>query len=232
MDPNSKVYDELAESWYHLRHYTRFRRELQALAERWRGGRLLNIGCGHGPDFLPFKDGAFGLYGLDISGEMLRFARKYADKFRFSPALVLGDAVSLPFRDSSFDFVIAVAAYHHIRGGENRRQAFRELWRVLRPGGEAFITVWNLRRGLFSREVLVPWRTRGKTLHRYVYVYSPGELRKELQGAGFRILSQRPRLSLLRPFYRNITFKVAKGGLGYPQTSLSAFKIVNPAGKG
>ncbi|MBU2009767.1 MAG: class I SAM-dependent methyltransferase [Chloroflexi bacterium] len=210
MDPNSKVYDELAESWYHLRHYTRFRRELQALAERWQGGRLLNIGCGHGPDFLPFKDRTFGLYGLDISGEMLRFARKYADKFRFTPALVLGDAVSLPFRDSSFDFVIAVAAYHHIRGGENRRQAFRELWRVLRPGGEAFITVWNLRQGLFSREVLVPWKTGGKTLYRYVYVYSPGELRKELRGAGFHILSQRPRLSLLRPFYRNITLLVAR----------------------
>lgn len=210
MEPNSKVYDELAESWYRLRHYTRFRRELEALAKRWRGGRLLNIGCGHGPDFLPFKDGAFELNGLDISGEMLRFARKYADKFRYTPALVLGDAVSLPFRDGSFDSVIAVAAYHHIRGGENRRQAFRELWRVLRPGGEAFITVWNLRRGLFSREVLVPWRTGGKTLHRYVYVYSPGELRKELQGAGFRILSQRPRLSLLRLFYRNITFLVAK----------------------
>lgn len=210
MDPNTKVYDELAESWYRLRHYTRFRRELEALAQRWQNGRLLNIGCGHGPDFLPFKDGAFGLYGLDISREMLRFARKYAAKFRFSPALVLGDAVSLPFGDSSFDSAIAVATYHHIKSSENRRQAFRELWRVLRPGGEAFVTVWNLKRGLFSREVLVPWRTGGKTVRRYVYVYSPGEMRRELQGAGFCILAQRPRLSLLRLFYRNISFLIAK----------------------
>jgi len=209
MDSNTKVYDELAESWYHLRHHTRFRRELEALAKGWQSGRLLNIGCGHGPDFLPFKD-AFELYGLDPSREMLRFARKYAGKFHFSPTLVLGDAISLPLRDGSFDFAISVATCHHIKGGENRRQAFRELWRVLRPGGEAFITVWNLRRGLFSREVLVPWRTGGKTFHRYVYVYRPGELRGELQEAGFRVLSQRPRLSLLRLFYRNTSFTIAK----------------------
>ena len=210
MEPNTKVYDELAESWYHLRHYTRFRAELESLARRWQRGRLLNVGCAHGPDFLPFKEAGFDLYGLDSSREMLRFARKYADKFRFSPALVLGDAVSLPFRDSSFDFAVAVATYHHIDGGDNRRQAFRELWRVLRPGGEAFITVWNLKRGLSSREVLVPWRTGTKTVSRYVYVYRPGELRKELQGAGFRILAQRPRLSFMRFFYRNTSFLVSK----------------------
>ncbi len=213
MTSSANVYDELAESWYSHRHYTRFRAELEALAARWRGGRLLNIGCGHGPDFLPFTGGAFDLCGLDSSREMLRYGHKYAAKFRFSAALVQGDAVRLPFRNCSFDHAIAIAVYHHIRGKEGRLQAYRELGRVLRPGGEAFITVWDLaRRPVFvgRQERSVPWRVGGKTVERYVYVYGPNELRKELTASGFRILSQQPRLSLLRPFYRNLTFLVAR----------------------
>ena len=48
-----RVYDEIAESWYGLRHWTRFRQELEEVAARWETGTLLNVGCAHGPDFLP-----------------------------------------------------------------------------------------------------------------------------------------------------------------------------------
>lgn len=211
--PSANVYEELAESWYHLRHFTRFHRQLITLGDRWRRGRLLNIGCGHGPDFLPFAEGAFDLFGIDSSREMLRYGQKYAAKFRFSAVLVLGDAVRLPFDDNTFDHAIAIAIYHHIKDENCRLQAYRELHRVLKSGGEAFITVWNLRRSSpFSKsgEVMVPWMVRGKAVYRYVYVYRPTELRRELMKSGFRVLSQQPRVSFLAPFYRNIAFLVAK----------------------
>jgi len=82
----------------------------------------------------------------------------------------IADAVSLPFSDSSFDWAISVATYHHIRYKEEREEALDELRRVLRPGGEAFITVWNRWQPKFwfsRKEVAVPWRTKGKTLYRY-----------------------------------------------------------------
>src|SRR3990172_1804990 len=77
-----EVYDKIAPARYGLHHWTRFRRELDTLASKWQNGRLLNLGCGHGADFLPFKDN-FELYGADFSAVELELAQKYALKFDF-----------------------------------------------------------------------------------------------------------------------------------------------------
>ena len=90
------VFNQIAPSWYNFRHRTIFQRELEELAGRWGKGRLLNVGCGHGPDFVPFKEG-FELYGIDYSSKMLEMAWKYAEKFKFSVELVEGDARQLPY---------------------------------------------------------------------------------------------------------------------------------------
>ncbi|MDH5696853.1 MAG: class I SAM-dependent methyltransferase, partial [Dehalococcoidia bacterium] len=77
---NKDIFDQIAPGWYSFRHWSIFRSELEALEQRWQRGKLLNIGCAHGPDFLPFRQG-FDLYGVDFSGEMLKFAGKYSKKF-------------------------------------------------------------------------------------------------------------------------------------------------------
>ncbi len=132
----------MAPGWYGFRHYSIFRPELEELSRRWQKGRLLNVGSGHGPDFLPFKD-RFDLYGVDFSGEMIRLARRYARKFRFPVNLQVADARNLPFADETFDWAISVAAYHHLKGHQDQLSGLKELRRVLKPGGEAFLTVWN-----------------------------------------------------------------------------------------
>ena len=129
-----EVFDKIAPGWYNFRHRSIFRNELDELAERWTQGSLLNIGCGHGPDFLPFKDN-FRLCGVDFSRVMLEHARKYSGKYEFSPVLIQADIRNLPFADSSFDYAIAVATYHHIRDKSERLSALKELKRVLTPGG-------------------------------------------------------------------------------------------------
>ncbi|UCD10103.1 MAG: anhydro-N-acetylmuramic acid kinase, partial [Dehalococcoidales bacterium] len=129
-----EIFDKIASGWYNFRHWSIFRNELDELAERWEKGSVLNIGCGHGPDFLPFKD-SFHLYGIDFSRMMLEHARKYSDKFGYSPVLIQGDIRSLPFADSSFEYAIAVASYHHISKKTERLSALWELKRVLAPGG-------------------------------------------------------------------------------------------------
>ncbi|MEW6034594.1 MAG: class I SAM-dependent methyltransferase [Chloroflexota bacterium] len=205
----------MAEGWYHRRHWTRFRRELEEMAARWQRGRLLNVGCAHGPDFLPFRDG-FELWGLDSSSEMLRFALKYRGKHGFEAGLVLGDARWLPYADNAFDWAIAVAAYHNIRGHEGRMRAFAELRRVLRPGGEAFITVWNRwqpRFWLGGKEVLVPWKTRGSTVRRYYYLFSRRELVGCLERSGLEVMRVFPGEGYHFPmaaFSRNICVLVRK----------------------
>jgi len=187
------------------------------LAQRWLKGRLLNIGCAHGPDFLPFRQ-SFELYGIDFSNEMLKFARRYAQKFHFAVNLSLADVSHLPYPDQTFDWAISVATYHHIKGKEERQAVFSELRRVLKPGGEAFITVWNRWQSRFwfkGREVAVPWRMRGKTLHRYYYLFSYPELERLVKRAGFEVLKSFPESSYRFPikfFSRNICLLVRKGG--------------------
>jgi tRNA (uracil-5-)-methyltransferase TRM9 len=210
-----KTFDEIAPAWYNYRHHTIFRAELEALARRWGRGRLLNIGCGHGADFAPFKD-AFELHGLDFSPGMLRQAERYAAKYGLKVNLVEADARQLPYLDAFFDQAIAVATYHHLETGDDRLQALQELYRVLRPGGEAFITVWNRWQPRFwfrRQDILVPWRRREKTLYRFYHLFSCGELEALARRAGFEVVSVHPESRYcfpVRTFSRNICLLVRK----------------------
>jgi tRNA (uracil-5-)-methyltransferase TRM9 len=210
-----EVFDEIAPSWYNFRHRTIFRKELEELAGQWRGGRLLNAGCGHGPDFVPFKEG-FELYGVDISGEMLEMARKYAEKYEFNVNLALADARQMPYHDGFFDYAIAVATFHHIESEEARLKALTELKRVLRPGGEVFITVWNKWQPRFwfrKKDVWIPWKTKGKTLYRYYHLFSYGELEKTVKKAGFEVVKSYPESRYKFPikiFSRNVCLLARK----------------------
>jgi tRNA (uracil-5-)-methyltransferase TRM9 len=212
---NKEVFDRIAPGWYNLRHRSIFTSELKELARRWRGGRLLNVGCAHGPDFPPFGEG-FELHGIDFSRRMLEFARKYADKYQFDVNLAAADARYLPYADNTFDRAIAVATYHHIEGREARWQALKELRRVLRPGGEAFITVWNkwqLKFWFRPKDILVPWRSRDETVYRYYYLFSYGELKNLVREAGFEVVILFPESRYKFPikvFSRNVCMLVRK----------------------
>jgi len=110
------VFNQIAPSWYNFRHWSIFRSELEALAQRWQKGSLLNIGCAHGPDFLPFRQD-FELYGIDFSREMLKFAQRYSRKFDFAVNLVLADAGYFPFPDGVFEAGIKAgwrSLYHRV----------------------------------------------------------------------------------------------------------------------
>jgi tRNA (uracil-5-)-methyltransferase TRM9 len=211
-----KVYDQIAESWYNFRHWTRFPAELEELSRRWRRGRLLNIGCAHGADFLSFRDG-FELCGLEPSIEMLKLAPRYARKFDFEANLVQGDACFLPFSDDAFDWALSVATYHHLETEQERKAAFQELRRVLKPDGEALITVWNRYQPRFwfqPKEVQVPWRTKEKTFYRYHYLFSYPELRRKAEEAGLKVVKEFPERSHrfpIKSFSRNICILVKKG---------------------
>ena len=210
------IFDQIAPGWYNYRHWSIFSRELEMIARRWHKGTLLNLGCAHGPDFLPFKNG-FKLYGVDFSSEMLKLAQKYSRKFNFGVELSLADVRYLPYPDDTFEWAISVATYHHIKGKAEMQRALKELKRVLKPGGEAFITVWNRwqpRFWLKPKELFVPWHKKDKTLYRYYYLFSYTELEKMAKKAGFQVMSSLPESSYhfpLKVFSRNICLTVKKG---------------------
>lgn len=99
--------------------------------------RALDVCCGTGDiSFLIAESGAEHVTGLDFSGNMLEQARKRQSNHRDPGAarrieFVQGDALALPFPDSSFD-VITVS--FGVRNVEDVPLAFREFARVGRPG--------------------------------------------------------------------------------------------------
>ena len=100
------------------------------------GGRVLDVGCGCGLDVFV----AAGLVGpggsaagLDLTSEMLELPRRCAGRWALNNvAFEEGMIESLPFEDASFDTVISNGVLNLV---PDKDAAFREILRVLRPGG-------------------------------------------------------------------------------------------------
>jgi ubiquinone/menaquinone biosynthesis C-methylase UbiE len=106
---------------------------------RERGGaehvRLLDIGCGTGRTLhqLARAHPKMRLAGVDLSPAYIRLARKrLADVEEL--ALTVDNAEQLPWADATFDVVTSVYMFHELPRNA-RRNAVREMMRVVRPGG-------------------------------------------------------------------------------------------------
>ncbi|MEW6658096.1 MAG: methyltransferase domain-containing protein [Thermodesulfobacteriota bacterium] len=100
------------------------------------GGRVLDVGTGPGYllGYLARARPDVRLWGLDLDYQMLRLARRRENPPPVS--LVVGDALVLPFGDGIFDQVVATLSLHI---WADRQAGLKELRRVLRPGGRAWI---------------------------------------------------------------------------------------------
>lgn len=98
--------------------------------------RILDIGCGHGDFLKPVYDKTPHTYGVDPDQEAL-------DKNTLIKNKVVGVVENLPFESNFFDLVVSEFVLEHL---DNPNKAFREIYRVLKPGGKVvFLTpnVWN-----------------------------------------------------------------------------------------
>jgi SAM-dependent methyltransferase len=108
-----------------------------------REARVLELGCGYGRilDELAGR-GYRRLTGVDFSLPMLHQARAAGTAAR----LAVGSATDLPFSDGAFDAVVAVALFTCIPGRGAQQRVADEVYRVLRPGGLLFASLF-LRNG-------------------------------------------------------------------------------------
>ncbi|MCX7678187.1 MAG: class I SAM-dependent methyltransferase [Spirochaetes bacterium] len=104
------------------------------------GERILDCGCGWGRVLKPVLDRGGDAVGCDISHNMLRAARDHLSKYNHHAKLVRGDATNLPFADESFDTVYCLLVLQHL-SKDNGIEVLREISRVLKKGGKAYIRV-------------------------------------------------------------------------------------------
>jgi SAM-dependent methyltransferase len=94
------------------------------------GDHVLELGAGPGAGTAALQRLAPRVTSLEWSSA---FAAELATKNR--NAVVQGDAASLPFAERTFSSPVAVLMLHHLHTRAAQENAFREAYRVLRPGG-------------------------------------------------------------------------------------------------
>lgn len=115
-----------------------FKRKLVQQANIQPKMKVLDLGCGTGTLTLMLKRAhpEATITGLDGDPEVLAIAR---DKSRGADIQWdEGLASSLPYPDSVFDRVVTSLVIHHL-ATEDKRRAFKEIYRVLKPHGELHI---------------------------------------------------------------------------------------------
>ena len=121
--------------------------------------------------------------GIDVSKGMLNQSKRTLKKRKVQAELVLGDAVQLPFRDGSFEGVVASFLLDLFRP-EQIPDALREMCRVLAPGGRIVVATLQ-----FSNPVL---RQMGLLANRFLPGVAkriqPLDFREFLEGTGLRVL--------------------------------------------
>jgi SAM-dependent methyltransferase len=104
------------------------------------GKRVLEIGVGLGADHQRFAEHGAILEGIDLTERAIAHTRVRLDAFSLTSRLQVADAEALPFADNQFEVVYSWGVLHH---SPDTPKAFREVLRVLEPGGEARIMIYH-----------------------------------------------------------------------------------------
>lgn len=80
--------------------------------------------------------------GLDGDEKILAIARGKVQQQKLNIDLIQGMSYQLPFHDNHFDVITSSLMLHHLRD-EDKVRTFKEVLRVLKPGGEFCIADWG-----------------------------------------------------------------------------------------
>ncbi len=105
--------------------------------EQMKNLHFLEMGCGAGPNLLWLAQKGIMVSGIDISTKALELCRKNLASAGFSDRigeLVEGSVTRTPFPDNYFNGIFEACVFQHLNK-EERKQAFLEVKRLLKPGG-------------------------------------------------------------------------------------------------
>lgn len=169
---------------------------------------VLDVGSGVGGASRCIARG-FGcrVTGIDLTDEYCRVATMLAERIGLSHLVSYrqGDALNLAFPDGTFD---VVWTQHVAMNIPDKAALYREMYRVLKPGGA--VAIYDILAGS-SDPVLfpVPWARAPETS----FLVSPAELRQLLQASGFTIANWEDTTATARTWFTNLAKKIQQSGL-------------------
>jgi ubiquinone/menaquinone biosynthesis C-methylase UbiE len=142
----ARQYDKTARSSMAELYRTWARRLSEGLAV---GGSVLEIAPG--PGYLAIelaKQRNLRIIGLDISETFVAIARANAQRAGADIDFQHGDVSAMPFENEKFDFLMCTSSFKNF---SEPLKALNEMYRVLKPGGKAWIS--DLRRDVSNETI-------------------------------------------------------------------------------
>jgi len=168
---------------------------------------VLDVGSGvGGTSRCLAKEFGCRVTGIDLTDEYCRAAAMLTARTGLSHLVDFrqGDATALPFADQSFD---VVWTEHVAMNIPDKKRLYREMHRVLKPGGT--LAIYDVLAGP-SGPVLfpVPWARTPDTS----FLVQPTELRKLLADAGFTVTDWADTTEAARAWFVTLAEKIKKEG--------------------
>ena len=101
--------------------------------------KILDIGAGRGRHSFLFSEKGIDVTAVDLSEDGIEYIKNEAEKRKLKMDAIVCDMTSLPFPNNSFDAVVCFHAIYHT-DYNGIRKALKEIHRVLKDKGEAYIT--------------------------------------------------------------------------------------------
>ena len=144
---------------------------------------IAEIGAGSGVDALEITRAGYTVVILDISGESLRLIKSKSKETGIELMAVMGDALNLPFKRGSLDFVYHQGLLEHFK---DPRPFLSETGTVLKTDGKLLadvpqtFTMYTLKKKLAM--------LRGRWFAGWETHYTPNKLRRILRKAGLKVI--------------------------------------------
>lgn len=143
--------------------------------------RIFDVGCGPGNLLIALseKEPSLRLIGLDIDPEILAIAQKKR-RMPKTVQFIEASAIKIPIANEQMDIVVSSLAFHHL-STQQKQEALREIYRVLKPGGTFWLFDFLPPRTWFARFLSL--------LYQYVEEIDDnisGMLEQMIDHAGFR----------------------------------------------
>ncbi|QOG17180.1 class I SAM-dependent methyltransferase [Bradyrhizobium sp. SEMIA] len=141
---------------------------------------VLEIGVGMGADHEQWaRSGPARLCGIDLTPRAVDLTRERLALANLQSELQVADAERLPFPDATFDIVYSWGVLHH---SAETPQAFKEVARVLKPGGIARVMIYHK----WSLVGVMLWLRYGGFSSNFASIYA-----KHLESPGTKAYSTR-----------------------------------------
>jgi ubiquinone/menaquinone biosynthesis C-methylase UbiE len=165
--------------------------------------RVLDLGCGIGNILIALAERTEFIHpaaGVDVSPDLIRIGEREIAQagLRDRIGLEVAPATRLPFEDGAFDVVLTSLVLKHL-DDEALLTSFREVVRVLRPGGRFLL--WEFEKS--ARSALLFWSARLSGLPPPFQLRTSEEFSRALRSTGFhRVLRVNTGFFLLPPVPR------------------------------